>query len=290
MTISKSGYKLPLVERALATSETAMLLRSYFDAKNRQSVPDTMAFFSPELTAYTDATLGWKVNGFAEEQAIYERYMSHWGEGRSYPVRIIGGPDSSVVFMTDTPELFGGEIHAIAVVDILDGKIVRWVDYWDSAGFPDNVYNALAKFGTEFPADFGDRPSKVDPRLQSVCETLHNSMAEEKDVSSLFVYDAAYLDMGLRTSLIGSAAIGRYVKRLAGHAPFAEGSKIRHIAGGAKGGAYEWVAGSKHAGLPGVTVVELNSEGLITNLTAAYDTRRINLELRSFLLSLSSDW
>ena len=38
--------------------------------------------------------------------------------------------------MVDTPELFGGELRILAAVDFRDGKIVRWVDYWDAAAPP----------------------------------------------------------------------------------------------------------------------------------------------------------
>lgn len=44
---------------------------------------------------------------------------------------VLGDAQGAVVFFTNTPQEFGHEIRGIAVVDIRNGKFVRWVDYWD---------------------------------------------------------------------------------------------------------------------------------------------------------------
>jgi hypothetical protein len=60
--------------------------------------------------------------------------MPNWSRpARSYTTGVLANATSALVRMTDTPELFGGELRIIAAVDFADGKIVRWVDYRDSS-------------------------------------------------------------------------------------------------------------------------------------------------------------
>ncbi len=37
-----------------------------------------MAFFSKDMAAYGDATLGWKIGGYDAEKALYARYRPKW--------------------------------------------------------------------------------------------------------------------------------------------------------------------------------------------------------------------
>ena len=56
--------------------------------------------------------------------------------------------------MTDTPELFGGELRILAAIAFADGRIVRWVDYWDSSAFADALYEQFRTPVESFPRDF----------------------------------------------------------------------------------------------------------------------------------------
>jgi hypothetical protein len=59
-------------------------------------------------------TLGWSWPTNAHLRETWEQYMSAWtDEAKSYPTQILGDTTSAIVFMTDTPALFGGEIRAI---------------------------------------------------------------------------------------------------------------------------------------------------------------------------------
>ena len=80
-----------------------------------------MKHFSPHLVTYTDATLGWPLDGFDAVKNIFLQYKPK--TGLSYPTRIIGGANSAVVAFTDTPELFGGELRILGAVDFKDGEI-----------------------------------------------------------------------------------------------------------------------------------------------------------------------
>jgi len=284
-------YPQPTIATEHADPGTVRLLRRYYEAKNRQAVGDTMACFSLELSAYTDATLGWKIAGFEAEKALYSEYMPRWGEGRSYPTRIIGGPRGAIVAMTDTPELFGGEIHALGCVDICDGKITRWVDYWDSAGFDKETFEKYAVPDDKYPSSFGERPGEnaADPVMVEACHSLHRCLQGEADLAKLFAYDAVYENMALRALFVGRSAIERYVGRINRLAPFAAGSTVRHIVGSSLGGGYEWSASPAHGPRAGIIALELNDAGLISRVTMAYDSGRLASEAKSNLLALSAD-
>ena len=71
-----------------------------------------MSYFSPSLASYIDATLGWDFGSYDALKAVFEQYMPGWAPpARSYATRILAGDTSALVHMTDTPELFGGELQ-----------------------------------------------------------------------------------------------------------------------------------------------------------------------------------
>jgi hypothetical protein len=83
--------------------------------------------------------------------------MPKWAPpARSYASRILAGEQSALVHMVDTPELFGGELRILAAIDFADGKIVRWVDYWDSSAFDTALYNQFRTPADSFPRDLKD--------------------------------------------------------------------------------------------------------------------------------------
>ena len=62
---------------------------------------------------------------------------------------------SAVVFVTGTPELFGGEIRTISIADLDEGKIVRLVNYWDGRGFGAQLASSLRVPADSYPDDLG---------------------------------------------------------------------------------------------------------------------------------------
>src|SRR5215467_8404877 len=110
----------------------------------------------PGKTVYFDATLGWALPANADVRKMWEQYMPQWPAGaKSYPTQILGDMTSAVVFVTDTPELFGGEIRTISIVDLEDGKIVRVVDYWDGRGFGAELAASLRVPADAYPHELG---------------------------------------------------------------------------------------------------------------------------------------
>jgi ketosteroid isomerase-like protein len=281
-----------IVDTSHASDEVTALFASYFTAKSRHDVVETMEFFSPDMVTYTDATLGWPLDGFAAVKGIFSEYMPSWPEtGLSYPVRIIGGAGSAVVAFTDTPELFGGELRILGAIDFKDGKIVRWVDYWDSRSFDIDLYKKMRTPEEKFPTDFKENAIGVtaSPKIISISTALQSAFSSEdaKLAASMFSHDAVYEDMTLRTQLLGRAEIERYLNRVLLKAPFGKGSNLRHIVGNDLGGGFEWIGSPMTAVKFGITALELDSEGKISRLTSVYDGRQLRDEELQYLVLLS---
>jgi len=257
-----------------ATAEAAGFFRSYFTAKTNKDIEATHAHFHPDKTVYFDATLGWGWTTNADLRKVWEQYMPGWtAEAKSYPTQILGDVTSAVVFMTDTPELFGGEIRAIAVIDMEDGKIVRWVDYWDGRGFGNtDLVSSMRVPEESYPHELGastvtDRDGKIAEAAQELSAAL--AAGDANRAGELFAYDAQLEDMALRTQIRGQAAITRYLQRAMPDLPYAQAS-IRHIVGTDQGGGYEWHA-EGGAAPRGATALELSQDGKITKLTVVWD-------------------
>jgi hypothetical protein len=122
-----------------------------------------MEFISRDLSVYVDATLGWELNGYDALKEVWAQYMPTWGEGRSYPTRILGevngGTGSVMLEFTDTPELFGGDMRVLGAVDVVDGKITRWADYWDSAAYDSKRYEKLKRPPVDPPLALRSKPA-----------------------------------------------------------------------------------------------------------------------------------
>lgn len=292
-TSPSGGYELPAVDTSHASASMAEFLAAFFAAKNRHSADETMSFFSRDLETYTDSTLGLALDGFDSLHRLFVQYMPNWGDGRSYPVRILGGPTSAVVAFTDTPELFGGELHLLGAVDLADGKIVRWVDYWDSSGFERAVFDAISAPAEVFPTDFKDDaiPESVDAGFADVARSLHAALSEgdAEKARALFTYDAVYEDMALRTQLVGASAIGRYLDRTLDLLPFGPGAGLSRVLGGGAGGGFEWIGSAASGVRRGITALELDARGRISRLTTAYDGQLLADDAKKRLVELSME-
>ena len=88
----------------------AATLERFFETKTSRDVDGTMSYFAPDLATYTDATLGWDLNGFEALRNVFAQYMPGWASpARSYATGILSNDLSVLVQMVDTPELFGGQ-------------------------------------------------------------------------------------------------------------------------------------------------------------------------------------
>src|SRR6516164_6717334 len=179
-----------IADTSRATAAAAAFFRSFFTAKTSRDIEATHAHFHPGKTVYVDATLGWALPANADVRKMWEQHMPRWPAGaKSYPTQILGDMTSAVVFVTGTPELFGGEIRTISIADLQDGKMVRLVDYWDGRGFGAQLAASLRVPADAYPHDLG--ASTVTSRPGPVA-TAARELTAAFAAGELFSYDAVF--------------------------------------------------------------------------------------------------
>ena len=271
------------------THATPLLVQranSLFRDKTARDVDGFMSHFSQDPLYYTDAVLGWYVPSWAALKAIFAQYMPTWpGTARSYATRIIGDENSAIVEFTDSPELFGHEIRAIAAVDFRNGRVVREVDYWDGRHFGIGAVNALRTPDAQFPTTYGEEhiAECSSPALRQLLGRLRAALAAG-DTSGLFATDAIFEDLALHAEFAGALAIDAYVGRAHTRLPYGVGAAVRRTLGSGRGGGYEW-AGNGFSGSHGIVAVELDGAGLITRFTATWDASRLDDAAMATLLA-----
>src|SRR6516162_8122554 len=280
-----------IADTSHATAAAAAFFRSFFTAKTSKDIESTHAHFHPAKTAYFDATLGWALPTNGDVRTMWEQYMPQWPAGaKSYPTQILGDMTSAVVFTTDTPELFGGEIRTISIADLQDGKIVRMVDYWDGRGFGAQLAASLRVPADAYPHDLGSstvtsRPGPVATAAQELTAAFAAGDADR--AGELFSYDAVFEDMALRAQLRGQAAIVRYLRRALPGLPYARAS-VRHVAGAGRGGGYEWRADGQPVPA-GAAALELSGDGKITKFTVVWDGSLLDDQAITALAAAAAD-
>jgi len=267
-------------------SPLAETMEDFFQTKTSCDVAGTMSFFSPDLVTYTDATLGWHIDSFEALQATFGQYMPNWGPpARSYSTGTFSNEHSALILMVDTPELFGGELRILAAVDFVDGKIVRWVDYWDATAFDADLYTQMRTPADVFPTDFKDGfvATQAAPELVAVATALQSAFAagDAEAATVLLHTDVVLEDMTLRTRHLGRIETSAHLVRVLADVPYGQASVLRHVVGGRRGGGFEWTAID---GLVGMAAIELDVDGLITRITSVYDGRQVPVEQRTALL------
>ena len=264
-----------VVNTSHATPQAASFFKSYFTAKSEHKPVPTTDHFSDAHLTYIDAALGWPFYSKKGMTDLFEQYMPKWPPtGLSYPTRISGDTHSALVAFTDTPELFGGEIRILAAIDFKDGKIVRWIDYWDGRSFGAEM---AAKFRTpadKFPTnfDYDVASDGASAKIKDAAQKLAAAFAsgDAKAAAALFSYDAVYLDRALRARILGKLAIGKYLSRVLATAPYGKGAKLVHVVGSDQGGGYEWTNADSSV-KRGIVAIELNSAGQIDRLDTTWD-------------------
>ncbi len=276
---------------------TAALLRDYFAAKSRHDAGATIAFFSDAAITYTDAPLGWAINGRSNIENGFSSAMPQWGQGKSYPTRILGsfgdGDGSAVVAFTNTPGIVGNELlHILAAVDVRDGKIVRWVDYWDSSGIDEEFRRQVRTPDDAFPLTFGEDevPRRDRRRIDSVGSSLLDALGSGDAVAAaaLFDDDGVWEDMSLRIKVVGGPAIERHFQSSRELSPHGLRSRLRHVVGDDGGGGVEWFAAPSTNVLSGITALTLTGEGKIARATTVYDARLLASATRETLITLAT--
>jgi len=263
-----------------ASPEAAALFEAYHRVKSAHDLDAWMDFFAP-TTVYGDATLGWFYPDRDALRATLTDFVPHWGNGRSYSTRVLGDTASAILAVTDTPELFGSEIRSLSSVDLVDGKIVRFIDYWDSRHFGTDAAAQMRTPDAQFPAEISEPtvPSSADPVMTATAHALTDALnRNDADAAAdLFTDDGVFEDMNLHTQILGRLAISRYLHRSDGGLPYACHARVSHVLGNNLGGGYEWTAPHQPV-RSGVVALELDAAYLITRLTAVWDGGRLDLQ------------
>jgi len=264
-----------VVNTSHATPEAAAFFKSYFTAKSEHKPVPTTDHFSEAHLTYIDAALGWPFYNKKGMTDIFEQYMPKWpATGLSYPTRISGDTHSALVAFTDTPELFGGEIRILAAIDFKDGKVVRWIDYWDGRSFGAETAAKMRTPPDKFPTNFDyDVASEgASAKIKDVSQKLASAFAagDAAAAAALFTNDAVYFDRALRVRILGKQAIGKYLARVLVTTPYGKGSKLMHVVGSDQGGGFEWTNDGNSV-KRGVVSIDLNSAGQIVRLDTTWD-------------------
>ncbi|MFG2422721.1 hypothetical protein ACGFWD_27200 [Streptomyces sp. NPDC048448] len=231
-----------------------------------------MAHFAPNMT-YIDATLGWSWYKWQDLYDLYARIMPTWpSTAASYPTRILGDATRALVSFTDTPELFGHEIRALAAVSLRHGKIVRWVDYWDGRAFTMSDIQQQRTPQDQFPTDFAFAVGTASPTFRAVAERLGKALnaGSAEQATTLFHPDAVLEDLALHTTTTGRHSIASFLASALPSLPYGRGVMLRHVVGHRRGGGFEWVNPAS-AAPRGITALELDGHGLVTRMTSVWD-------------------
>src|SRR3984885_6215598 len=225
-----------VVDTSHATPQAASFFKSYFTAKSEHKPVPTTDHFSEAHLTYIDAALGWPYYNKKGMTDLFELYMPKWPPtGLSYPTRISGDTHSALVAFTDTPELFGAEIRILAAIHFKDGKIVRWIDYWDGRSFGAEAAAKMRTPPDKFPTnfDYDVASDGASAKIKEVSQKLAAVFAagDAAAADALFSNDAVYLDRGLRARVLGKLAIGKYLSRTLANLPYGKGAKLVHVVG-----------------------------------------------------------
>jgi len=272
-----------------ATPEAVKVLKAFFVAKSAHKPADMMTHFAPgDSVLYIDASSGNSWPNWAALNTIFTNLMPKMKpEALSYPLRILGDRHSALVYFEDTPELFGKELRILGAVSFDDqGRIVRWMDYWD--GRSSTRKTAIA---ATYPTDFHDNIGNATGRIADTAKKLQAafSAGDAKAAASLFSLDAAYEDMALHGQVLGRLAIERYLTRSLAKLPYGGSASVAHVVGGDLGGGYEWHAAQGFPQRRGNTAIELDKQGQITRLTVVYDGGLFTDDAYRQLVQLSAE-
>ena len=276
--LTNPSYVYPnIADISHATPSLADFLHKYFTSKTLRDFTTFASYFiSTNKAVYFDATAGLVVpqSQLAAELAAFLNTSNP--DAKSYPLKIIGDMNSATVLSVDTPGLFGAGVRGISAVNFnKQGKILRWIDYWDGRLNPNIAQRTPAN---KFPKTFGESSITTEPNpvIEKVAAKLHAGLStgDPAAVASLLSFDAVFEDRSTHTRIEGRPGIEQYLHRALSDAPYGKGSKVRHVVGNLQGGAYEWIGNSKTGSPNGITALELDYEGRITSLFAMWDASR----------------
>ena len=272
------------------TPGAAAVFRGFFTAKSRHDLAALMSYFSTANTTYIDASLGVSLSSWEAVKSTFgTAFASAPASAISYPLRIVGDTGSAAVELVDTPDFFvPQELRALSSVTFdSQGKITRWVDYWD--GRSALIQNVIAQ---SYPADFKDAEQNADPAAVRAAQRLQAAFAagDAAAAVTLMSADVVHEDMAAHTRVRGQSQALRYYRRALGRLPYGPGAALVHAEGGSQGGGYEWSAAPGADPMRrGHTCIELDQAGQISRLTAIYDSSLLSYAAYQSLVGLAAE-
>jgi SnoaL-like domain len=276
-----------IVDTSHASKDAADFFRVFFTAKSLHRPAEMMEHFARDRVLYVDATSGGIWPSWDALNAVFQNFLAKPPTALSYPLAIYGDRQSALVSFADTPELFGRELRILGAVSLdKDGKIIRWMDYWD--GRSSNVRNTLKP---TYPTAFDDDVGNSSARIAQTAKALQSALAsgDAAAASALFTPDAVYEDMALHAQILGRLAIARYFNRALGKVPYGKGSTMVHVVGSDQGGGYEWRPDAAFPMRRGIIALALDEHGQIMHFTAAYDSSLIDDPAYQALVLLAAE-
>jgi hypothetical protein len=284
-------YPPDVTDTSHCTAEVADIFRGFFAAKSRHDVPTVMSYFSRADAVYIDACLGIALTSWEQINDLFTSLLPKLpATALSYPLRIVGDTRSAAVEFVDTPAFFlGAELRTLSpVVFDRQGKITRWVDYWDgrSALTPANT------IGSNYPTDFKDSEQNAAPALVQAARALQAAFAagDAAAAVALMSADVVHEDMAAHTRIRGRLQAQRYYTRALGQLPYGPGAALVHAEGSGQGGGYEWSAAPGATPMRrGHTCLELDKAGKISRLTAIYDSNLLTYTAYQSIVTLAAE-
>jgi hypothetical protein len=278
-----------IADTSHATPAAAKIFRDFFTAKSLHKPDALMTYFAKENVLYIDASSGGIWPSWDALNTIFTTYMPKWpASGLSYPTRIYGDEHSALVAFTDTPELFGKELRILGAVSFDDqGKIVRWMDYWDGR----SSQRVTAPLKPTYPTEFHDDVGNAGGKIRDIATALETAFAagDAKAAAAMFAYDAVYEDMALHAQILGRLAIERYLTRALASVPYGKGAALAHVVGNDLGGGYEWRPAASFPMRRGNIALELDKGGAITRFTVVYDSGLLPDDQYRALVALAAE-
>ena len=147
--------------RLAATPSAVQQAAGFYRDKARRDVDAAIENFLVEPFSYIDATLGTEFPTREVLRGLLSQGLPTWPEGaNSYMTRVLGDENSAIVYFTnDAGIFFPADMRSVSAVNFVDGKIARWIDYWDANHIGAANLEGWRHPQEEFPADFGE--SKV---------------------------------------------------------------------------------------------------------------------------------
>jgi ketosteroid isomerase-like protein len=264
------------IDMTAATPAAVRQVAGFYHDKAARDVDASIENFHEEPFVYIDATLGTQFPTREVLRGLLGQGMPTWPESaNSYLTRVIGDENSAIVYFTNDPGIFFPvDMRSVSAVNFIDGKIARWIDYWDANHIGAANLQGWRHPQEEFPTDFGESQvgEVATGRIRETVAGLDRALAahDVEGAAALFAPDATFSDLPSHIRVTGPRHIMSFLTNAQGALPYlGHGVQVRHVLGGDQGGGYEWTA--KDAVKRGITAITLDTHGKITSLEAMWD-------------------